>query len=466
MRRDLLTIIAGRSIWARILSAALVLGALILESAAAQFTLERVVLVSRHGVRAPTDSRELNDYTKSRTWPTWPVKDACLTPHGKLLASRMGSFYRRELTARGLFPANRRPTAKEVYVFADISQRTVETGAGLIEGFFACKGAACPPVACLTCGPAGPSQECKPSTKDPLFHPVSREGSCTIDPTRAREEPRGPLEKAQKQPGYHDTVRKLQDVLDCCRPPLCPTKDDCTLNDLHNKIVDDSKDGGVSLNGPIAIGSTASEVFLLEYAQGMPSDQVAWGHGSTAEHVIKLMLLHGVQFDLLQRTEYLAKRQGSALVDQVLETLRQTARGTSDPVRPVPREAKLVIYVGHDTNLANIGGMLKFNWQLGRYEQNETPPAGAMMFELLRNAAGKHFVRVSYVSQNLDQMRQSTILRLPRRSGEDRKATPDLARIAIDKYCARTVDSACPFDEFYENAKATLHLACVRPKPN
>src|SRR5262249_334428 len=60
MPRDLLTIIAGRSIWARILSAALVLGALILESAAAQFTLERVVLVSRHGVRAPTDSRELN----------------------------------------------------------------------------------------------------------------------------------------------------------------------------------------------------------------------------------------------------------------------------------------------------------------------------------------------------------------------------------------------------------------------
>src|SRR5262249_56930319 len=98
MPRDLLTIIAGRSIWARILSAALVLGALILESAAAQFTLERVVLVSRHGVRAPTDSRELNDYTKSRTWPTWPVKDACLTPHGKLLASRMGSFYRRGST--------------------------------------------------------------------------------------------------------------------------------------------------------------------------------------------------------------------------------------------------------------------------------------------------------------------------------------------------------------------------------
>ena len=465
MSRDLLTIIAG-TIWARMLSAALVLGALTLESAAAQFTLERVVLISRHGVRAPTDSDKLNDYTKSRTWPTWPVQDACLTPHGKLLASRMGSFYRRELTARGLFPANRRPTAKEVYVFADISQRTVETGAGLIEGFFACKGAACPPVACLTCGPAGPSQGCKPSAKDPLFHPVSSEGSCTIDPTRAREELGGPLEKAKNQPGYHDTVRKLQDVLDCCRQPPCPTKDDCTLNDLHNKIVDDSKDGRVSLNGPIAIGSTVSEVFLLEYAQGVPSDQVAWGQGSTAEHVIKLMLLHGIQFDLLQRTEYLAKRQGSALVDQVLETLRQTAKGKSDPVRPVPREAKLVIYVGHDTNLANIGGMLELNWQLGRYQQNETPPAGAMVFELLRDAAGTHFVRVSYVSQTLDQMRQSTILRLPRLSREDRKTTPDLARIAIDRYCARTVDGACPFDEFYANAKARRHLACVRPTPN
>ena len=51
MSRDLLTIIAG-TIWARMLSAALVLGALTLESAAAQFTLERVVLISRHGVSA------------------------------------------------------------------------------------------------------------------------------------------------------------------------------------------------------------------------------------------------------------------------------------------------------------------------------------------------------------------------------------------------------------------------------
>src|SRR5262249_57959548 len=111
--------------------------------------------------------------------------------------------------------------------------------------------------------------------------------------------------------------------------------------------------------------------------------------GSTAEHVIKLMLLHGVQFDLLQRTEYLAKRQGSALVDQVLETLRQTARGTSDPVRPVPREAKLVIYAGHDTNLANIGGMLQVNWRLRGSEQKETPPAGAVMFQPLCRSAGQ-----------------------------------------------------------------------------
>jgi hypothetical protein len=153
-------------------------------------------------------------------------------------------------------------------------------------------------------------------------------------------------------------------------------------------------------------------------------------------------------------------------------------------VRPVPREAKLVIYVGHDTNLANIGGMLKLDWQLGRYQQNETPPAGAMVFELLRDAAGKYFVRVSYVSQTLDQMRQSTILRLPHLSGEDRKTTPDLARIAIDHhdrkttpdlariaidhhYCPSTVeDGACPFDEFYEKAKARRHLPCVRPTPN
>ena len=216
-----------------------------------------------------------------------------------------------------------------------------------------------------------------------------------------------------------------------------------------------------SLKGPITIGSTASEVFLLEYAQRMP--KVAWGRVSTPDQIIALLKLHDLQFSLMQRTSYIARRQGSALLHQVLETLRQTADGQSDARRPVPPEARLVIYVGHDTNLANLGGMLDVHWQLGSYVRDETPPAGAMAFELLREKqSGKPFVRMAYYSQSLDQMRKGTRLRTSDPGGI---ATPYVARIEISRLCARPQDGACPWPEFYRQVTDTALIdACIPAK--
>jgi 4-phytase / acid phosphatase len=433
------------------LFAALALFTQLPETAAAQFTLERVVLVSRHGVRSPTSMDKLKEYTKSRTWPSWPVADGCLTTHGKTAASRMGAYYRREFTARGLFSAGRRPAANQVFALADVDQRTRETRNGLLEGFLA------RPQTKDVCTCAHPPP-------DPLFHPVGAK-VCKIDRDLAEkavmERAGGDLESALRP--YRHTVKQLQEVLDCCQPQLCAAGVLCTLETATAKLK--VTDDNVTLTGPIAIGSTVSEVFLLEYAENMPSKQVAWGYPSTPDSIRPFLKLHGLQFELLQRTKYLAKLQASALVRQVLETLRQTAEGTYDPIRTVPREAKLVIYVGHDTNLANIGGMLEVNWQLGDYLQNETPPAGAMAFELLRDKTGKAFVRMAYYSQTLDQMRNLTQLSLPRLSGPARKTTPNVARIVIpSKFCSEPKDGACSWNEFYTAAKHEVVDACIPPK--
>jgi 4-phytase/acid phosphatase len=196
-------------------------------------------------------------------------------------------------------------------------------------------------------------------------------------------------------------------------------------------------------------------VFLLEYAQGM------WGRASSPDQINALLKLHGLQFDLIQRTPYLAKRQGSALVRQVLETLRQTAEGQSDPIRPVPPEAKLVIYVGHDTNLANIGGTLGVDWEFKSGLQDKTPPAGAMAFELLREAGtSNYFVRMAYYTQTLDQMRDATPLRPSDPTG---KTTPDVARIVPG--CASGGDGTCSWKDFHTWAKGALDPDCVAVNP-
>ena len=280
----------------------------------------------------------------------------------------MGEYYRQHFAALGLQSVNGCPGQNEVYVWADVDQRTRHTGNGLLAGAF--------PGCRLYAQHLHPTNQI-----DPLFHPVGF-GVCKVGKDRARDEilkaAGGSLEHALHQQPYSGALTKLQGVLGCCSPKLCPAPGDgtCKLEHVHSSIVE--KGNSVGLSGPISIGSTAAEVFLLEYAQNLP--HVAWGHVSSQTDIAPMMWLHSLQFDLIERTQHLARRQGSALLQQVFETLRQTAERTSTPQDQVPPESKLVIYVGHDTNLANIGGMLGVNWQLKNYLRNETPPAGAMAF--------------------------------------------------------------------------------------
>jgi 4-phytase/acid phosphatase len=366
-----------------------------------------------------------------------------LTPRGEQLAARMGAYYRAHYAGRGLLPARGCPDPNAVHVWADVDQRTRQTGVGLLEGMFPGCGL---PVR------NGPTD--KP---DPMFHPV-RAGVCSVDADRARaavlERAGGNLDRllrAQREP-----LRQLQAVLGCCAPKLCQAiaKNRCTLTTLPAALDIRHKDGSVRLTGAIPIGSTASEIFLLEYAQGLPLNRVAWGRASSPAAIRSLLRLHRVQFDLIERTPYLAARQGSALVHQVLETLRETAEGSSTPPSAVPAESKLVVYVGHDTNLANIGGMLGLHWRLTGYLPDETPPAGALAFELLREtAAGSYFVRMTYFSQTLDQMRRMTRLAPAR--------PPARAAVALPGCADPKHGGACPWSEFAAAVKRAVDPACL-----
>ena len=446
----------GPSRW--MLFAALALAVLIPEPASAQYTLERVVLVSRHGVRSPTNtSPPLAEVAPKQTWPTWLVASpGDLTPRGEGLATLMGEYYRQQFAPLGLQSVNGCPGQNEVYVWADVAQRTRHTGNGLLAGAFP------------GCGLY--AQHLHPTNQiDPLFHPVSA-GVCKVDKDIARDEilmaacgtlswgESKCLEHALHQQPNGGALKKLQGVLRCCSPNLCqPPGGTCTLeHGVRSSIVEKEKGISVGLSGPISIGSTAAEVFLLEYSQNMP--RVAWGLVSSQTDIKPLMWLHSLQFDLIERTRHLARRQGSALLHQVFETLQQTAERTSTPQDQVPPESKLVIYVGHDTNLANIGGMLHADWQLKNYLPNETPPAGAMAFELLRHNE-KFFVRMSYYSQSPDQMRSAT-----------RLSTQPPDRAEIVPRCKNSQDGACPcknspcpWDEFHDWVQKSVDLDCTLP---
>jgi 4-phytase/acid phosphatase len=285
---------------------------------------------------------------------------------------------------------------------------------------------------------------------DPLFHPT-RAGVCRIDPARARRSvissAGGSLASLRRT--LRTEIAAMQSVLKCCHPALCRAAGanaPCSLRNLPTAIVSEDS-GNVRLSGPISIGSTASEIFLLEYAEGFPERQVAWGRASTPQAIRPLLRLHAAQFDLMERTPYLAARQGSALMERILSTLQRAVdiNGTKGPL--------FTLLVGHDTNLANIGGMLGLHWSLPSYLANETPPAGAMHIDLLRDRETKvHAVRIRYIAQTLDQMRRMVPLDLAR--------PPETAVVKIDG-CKASEDGACPWTEFATLANRAIDRACV-----
>jgi 4-phytase/acid phosphatase len=212
------------------------------------------------------------------------------------------------------------------------------------------------------------------------------------------------------------------------------------------------KDGGLDMKGPIGIGSTAIEIFQLEAAQDMAPDQVAWGRLAIPAAITDLMSIHVLQFDLMQRTRYVARHQGSRLLAKIAETLPD-GRGFPG-VPPDAQSPRLAILVGHDTNIANVAGLLEIGWAIPSMQPNDPSPGGALAFELLRDInSGQRWVGVTYYAQTLEQMRDVVRLDL------DRPAGKSVVQLPACK--AEASGALCPMSRFLEIAKAAIDPACV-----
>ncbi len=382
--------------------------------------LKLVVILTRHGVRSPLNP--MSAYAKD-PWPDiqndWHV-ECCgdLTPRGAQLVTLLGDYYRHHYADQGLLPKAACP-AQWVYIWADNEERTLGTanalGKGISGGLPGCV------VTVQSLNPDIPpcsrskDADCQRGKSDPvdaLFHPLSDPKLGPPDPAKLQrivDDINKGYDQLQAQ--YLQPLQALQDTLGCCSASKCPTPS-CNLLSLPHQASTDGK--SVTWPGAFNIGSTASEIFLLEYANGMPCDKAGWGRvvfGSPdctgpGRRFRQMQEIHTAYFQVMQRNTYLAQIQGSNLVYHILQKLRQGIRS------PVGLQQKLVIFSGHDTNIANVAAMLGLNWKPPDLPENDTPPAGALVFELY-SGPGKdqYFVRVRYVHQILRQLRTKAILR-------------------------------------------------------
>ena len=92
------------------------------------YTLDRVVILSRHNIRSPLSGSGslLGDITPHE-WFSWTSAPSELSLRGAVLETMMGQYFRLWLEEEGLFPENWQPEENAVRFYANAKQRTLAT---------------------------------------------------------------------------------------------------------------------------------------------------------------------------------------------------------------------------------------------------------------------------------------------------------------------------------------------------
>ena len=384
---------------------------------ASHYVLEKAVQVSRHGVRSPTDTDKLVKAT-GRAWTPWLVQDGELTGHGYLAASYMGAWQAAYYRDAGLL-ASGCPQAGSLVAVASPKQRTRSTAAALLDGMFP------------GCGEKALARN-KP---DPLFQ-TDEMPFAKIDPAIAKAQILqalgGNLQAAEE---------RLRPDRERLKNAVCEVGKACPFFDTPWALKEG--DGGRFKIKGLDKASSMAETIRLQYSEGMPLTDVAFGHARDAAQVSALGRLHRAKYDFINDTPHIASRGGSQLMNQIVLALEQgTPLEKNDPLGNPP-PARLLMLVAHDTNISHLRTMLGFTWQLGEYQPGNIPPTGTLAFERYRDTqTGERFIRTRFITQGMDQIRAL------QRLGPEH---PPLQADFDQPGCQHTaVGTLCPMAQFVE----------------
>ncbi|ASK95602.1 MULTISPECIES: histidine-type phosphatase [Xanthomonas] len=377
--------------------------------------LERVVVVFRHGVRAPLQGEAAAAHYADQPWPQWSTPASLLTPHGRQGVRLSGEYLRQWLVQQALLPRSGCPATGSMSVWANTDQRTIESGALLADAL------------APGCGVVAGHREA--GSNDPLFRPIEA-GTLPFDAAAAvasiQQQTGGPAALLQ---GHAAELQALQQILGCTRTP-------CDFAQMPSTLAPSANGRGLKLGGPIDLTSGTGEVLLLQYAEGLPLAQVGWGR-ATPERLAQVSRLHALLFDIYARPHYMASRSGAPLAREVLQRF-------GDAQAP-----KVSVFVGSDTHIAALSGLLDVHFHLPGYGADDPPPGGALVLGLWRESDGRQLVRARYLAQSLDQLRTLVPLDL---------AHPPLQQELSLGLCAPEQRMACPLADFAMALEQQLQL--------
>jgi len=338
---------------------------------------ERVVVLMRHGLRAPLPTEAAAQPRPGEAWPAWQTPASQLTARGRQALLLSGAYLREWLQSARLLPLAGCPAAADLHIWANSVSRTIASGEAMAEA--------------LAPGCAAAVGHLRPGLVDPLFNPIEA-GAVDFDAAQAVrqiEQETGGVVALVAPEGA--ALRDMQRALGC---ETERSEERCALQAGEAALRPGSDGRGLALRGPIDVASGTAQVFALQYAEGLPLADVAWGRAGPAE-LARMSRLHALLFDIHARPSYMAQRIAGPMSEQLLGVLT------------APGGPAVSVFVGHDNNIAALTALLGVSFQFPGYGRNDPPVGGMLRLERLRDpATDRRYLRLSYQAQSLQQMRE------------------------------------------------------------
>lgn len=373
--------------------------------------LQQVLMFSRHNLRAPlADNGSVLEQSTKKSWPQWSVPGGQLTTKGGVLEVYMGHYFREWFAQQGLVTKGECPANERVYVYANSLQRTVATAQFFITGAFP------------GCDIPVHHQE-KMGTMDPTFNPVITNTSPEFQQAALKA-----METQRSEYQLDESYTLLEEITGYDDSPSCKQKQVCDLTAAKDTFsAKPTEEPGVS--GPLKVGNSLVDAFTLQYYEGFPVDEVAWGQIKTDKQWSVLSKLKNGYQDTLFTSPEVARNVAAPLVKYIQKALVTGKQGPA-----------VTVLVGHDSNIASLLTALDFKPYQLIHQYERTPIGGKIMFQRWHDSkTNRDLMKVEYVYQSSDQLRDATPLNL--------ESPPQRVTLQLNG-CPTDSEGFCPWDKF------------------
>ena len=359
------------------------------ESFRNDYTLDKVVVLSRHNIRSPlSDGSSVLSQVTPHQWFNWTSKPSELSLRGGVLETIMGQYFRKWLESEDFIPENYIPKDGEVRFYSNSMQRTIATAQYFSSGML--------PVANVTI-----EHLYAPSRMDDVFNPQT----VTLSDDFINKA----MEEVNSMYGYSslselcETLRPSYDVLE--RVLDFEKSAYAQANNFPHFKTDDTEvffkeRSEPGMRGSLRIATSASDALVLQYYEETDDKKAAFGHNISLEEWEKIALIKDVFVDVLYTPPVVAKELARPLLILISDELEEENR-------------KFSFLCGHESNIASVLSAFDVKeYSLPDAIEKKIPIGSKLVFEVWKDKNGAEFVALNLVYQTIDQLRSCRMLSL------------------------------------------------------